>query len=490
MKNMQHLFPGFHIQTLSKKRRSTSQKLADELEALKQKSFQQLGEVFGSFIPKCLLKPSKEKAFSRRRVYFKENVFWAFFSQVMDPDGGCREVVKKLQAYASARGLAIPSSSTASYCTARGKLQQETLSHIFDHTAKQLDNAPDAEILKGRRVVVVDGTGISMPDSEENQAVWPQQSQQKPGCGFPTARICACFNLQNGALLSYRIGSKKNHELPLLREQADTFRRGDIFLGDKGFCCYYDFALFQERGIDSVATLARRTPVSKAKAVKVLGNNDLLIEWKRPYYQKNKMPLSREEWKKLPPKLLLRQIKVTVDQPGFRVKEFYLVTTLLDPIDYPVDELADLYFQRWDVELFFRDIKSTMKMDILRCRTPDMIRKEILMHFIAYNCIRRLMLEAALEEDLPVRLISFKGSLQALRSWEPHLNHHKNSKAERRRMIADLHEAIADVPIKQRPGRSEPRAVKRRPKPFQLLTAPREEMKETPHRGKRHAKAA
>jgi hypothetical protein len=215
----------------------------------------------------------------------------------------------------------------------------------------------------------------------------------------------------------------------------------------------------------------------------------LLITWPRPVYSKN-LSYSKEERGNLPEELTLRQIKVTVPYPGFRVQHFYIVTTLLDAIQYPATELADLYFQRWDVELFFRDIKTTMGMDVLRCQTPEMIRKEVLMHFIAYNCIRQLMSEAAKEADLAVRQISFKGSLQALRNWEPHLNQAKVSRAERYRLMSDLYEAITDTPIRQRPGRSEPRCRKRRPKNYDLMTAPRHEMKETPHKNRYRASNA
>ncbi|MDP1557658.1 MAG: transposase [Nitrosomonas sp.] len=199
---------------------------------------------------------------------------------------------------------------------------------------------------------------------------------------------------------------------------------------------------------------------------------------------------SKADWEALPETLLLRQIKVSVNQPGFRTQGFYIITTLLDAKAYTADALADLYFQRWDVELFFRDIKTTMGMDILRCKTPDMVRKEIVMHLIAYNCIRYLMIEAAQQANEQVRRISFKGSVQALRQWEPHLNQTKISHQEQRRLIQLLYESIADYIVPERSGRSEPRAVKRRPKPYQLLTAPRHEMKAALHRGKYHAKAA
>jgi hypothetical protein len=302
-------------------------------------------------------------------------------------------------------------------------------------------------------------------------------------------RICGCFSLQTGGLLSYETASKKSHELPLLRKQSDTFKEDDIFLGDKGFCSFYDVSWLRDKGVDSVVTLARRKPVSGSKAIKKLGENDLLIKWKKPAYQK-KCAYSREEWEKLPDELVLRQIKVVVAVPGFRVKEFYIVTTLLDDQEYPIEDLAELYLRRWDVELFFRDIKTTMGMDILRCLSPDMVRKEVLMHFIAYNCIRRLMYEAAEEASLEVREISFKGSLQALLSWEPHLNNATAGMKERRKMRNDLYEAISNNTILQRPGRREPRCVKRRPKPYQLMTKPRHEMEEIPHKSQYRAKTA
>ena len=483
------MFPGFHLQTLRRKPRSPQQKLAGELALIQQKSFKQIGEVFEKFIPRQLLKPEKEGAMSRRRLFSKENTFWAFFSQVLDADGGCKEVIRKLQSYASLKGVKFPSSSTSSFCTARKKLDIQTLAEIFHHTAGYPERRAENGRLNGRRVIVVDGTGVSMPDTPENQAIWPQTVSQKPGCGFPSARICACFSLASGALLSYAIGNKKSHELPLFRQQWETFKPGDVFLGDKGFCSYFDIAKLEQQGVDSVVTLARRAPLRGAGSLKKLGPDDLLIAWQRPRYT-DKLSYSKQEWEQLPESLTLRQIRVTVPYPGFRVRHFYIVTTLLDADRYPTGALADLYFQRWDVELFFRDIKTTMGMDVLRCQTPEMIRKEVLMHFIAYNCIRRLMGEAAKEADISFRAVSFKGSLQALRNWEPHLNQGKLTRIERSRLIADLYEAMTDTPIRQRPGRSEPRCRKRRPKNYELMTRPRHEMKETPHRSKYRAEIA
>ena len=488
MKNMTLRFPGFHLPTLRRKPRSASQKLADETARIRRHSITQLGDCFTRFIPLKELDHYSIGPFSRRRLFSKTNTFWAFFSQVLDADGGCREVVRKVQAFAAAQSLPTPSTSTSAYCQARNKLPQSMLETILSHTAQTLQGQGRSHWWKDRRVVVVDGTGVSMPDTPANQEMWPQSARQKTGCGFPMMRVLACFCLQTGALLSHRIGHKKNHELLLLRQQWDTFQAGDIFLGDKGFCSYWDIWKFKQRKVDSIITLARRTPVEASSAMGVLGKDDLLIQWPKPKWNKH-LSYGSDEWEALPDHLTLRQIKVTVETPGFRVKTFFLVTTLTDANAYSASELADLYYQRWDVELFFRDIKTTMGMDILRCRTPAMVKKEILMHLITYNAIRSLMFDAAKEVQQPSRRVSFKATIQALRQWEPLFNRADLKVRDRHRLIASLRGAIAANIIPVRPGRQEPRCVKRRPKNYQLLTAPRHEMKETPHRGRIHAKA-
>lgn len=481
--------PGFYRPTYRREARSSQQVLSEKIEQLKRKSFKQLGEIFSHFVPTTLLQQEKKGSLSRRRIFSKENTFWAFFGQVLDADGGCKEVVSKLQSYASLKGMKIPSSSTASYCTARQKLSPLMLKKIFVHTAAHSHRENKRKSLCNRRVIVVDGTGISMPDTAENQKIWPQSASQKVGCGFPTARICACFSLDTGALLNYEVGNKKSSELPLFRKQWHTFKRGDIFLGDKGFCSYYDYANLLQKGVDSVVTLARRTPVKATNALKKHSPNDLLITWKRPTYNKT-LSYSRKAWEALPEYLRLRQIKVKVRQPGYRTKEFYIVTTLLDVKLYPPDEIADLYLRRWDVELFFRDIKTTLGLDILRCKTPKMIEKEISMYFIAYNCVRRIMNDAADEANISARDVSFKGSVQVIRNWEPHLNQVGIKRKERSKLLTDLHGTITSKTICIRQGRSEPRCKKRRPKSYQLMTVPRHQMREISHRGRYRAKNA
>ena len=482
MKNPNLYLPGFHLATLRRRPRSASQKLADQLVEIRRKSISQLAKCFTDFIPAQTLQPHQSGAQSRRRLFSKENTFWGFFSQILNADGGCSEVVRQFHAFAASRSMTLPSSSTSAYCQARFKLEESDLESIQAHTSKQLIQQGADKAIQSRRVVVVDGTGISMPDTSANQQVWPQTRQQKSGCGFPQAYICACFNLQTGALLSYELGNKKSHELLMLREQWNTFNPGDIFLGDKGFCSYYDVFKLLDKGVDSVITLGIRKLVSSSNADQILGEDDLLIHWPKPKWTKH-LSYGKDEWLALPDKLILRQIKVKVTEPGFRTQSFHLITTLTDSSIYSAKAIADLYYQRWDIELFFRDIKTTMGMDILRCKSPSMIRKELLMHFIVYNCLRLLMLKAADKAEVPVRLISFKASVQALRQWEPLLKSELNTQ-EQARLLSLLCDSIAASVIIASPGRREPRCKKRRPKNYQRLTKPRHEMQETPHRSK------
>lgn len=481
--------PGFHLATLRRTPRSARKILIDNINIAKEKSLTQLSDFFASYIPRHMLEKRESGVMSRKRIFSFENTFWAFFSQVLDADGGCQEVVRKIQALCHKKSWKKPSSSTAAYCQARGKLPLTDLQEIYQHTVKYLDKKARPKALNGRRVVVVDGSGVSMPDTPENQEIWPQPSGQKPGCGFPQAYLCACFNLHTGILISYAIGNKRSAEIPMLRQQLHQFEKDDIFLGDKGFCSYYDQSRMQEQQIDSVVRVARRHPVKAKDAIKILGEYDLIIEWQKPAWNKI-VSYSKAEWEALPDSLRLRQIKVIVDHPGFRTEPFYIVTTLLDAELYRAEDLAELYYQRWRVELFFRDIKTSMGMDVLRCKTPDMIRKEILMHFIAYNCIRRLIHESSEHLNTAHERVSFKGGLQALRQWigGGHLNLEPNEKPLQ--LISKFLDYIADKIVRNRPGRSEPRAVKRRPKPHQLMTKPRHEMEVIPHRNRYHAKPA
>lgn len=491
MTNTTPMFSGFHIHTLRKPRRTAQKVLADQVAAIRRKSFSQLDACFGRYLSTEKLKPKSSGNHSRQRLYSLFNTFWVFFSQVLEPDGGCREAVAKLQAHAALQDLVQPSASTAAYCRARAKICEEDLKTIFEHSAQSMKESSRVDYIGNRRVVVVDGTGLSMPDTEENQSVWPQTARQKPGCGFPSMKVSAFFTLNNSALISFKTGSKHDSEQAMFRSQWNIFERGDIFLGDKLYCSFYDLSMLKERGVDSVVGLDtnKHKPVKTKNAVKKLSGGDLLIEWQRPTRHRS-TPSTRENIGKLPETLRLRQVRMKISVPGGRQKTFHIITTLLDPVKYPPEKLLCLYRHRWEVELFFRDIKTSMGMDILRCKTPSMIRKEVLMHFIVYNCIRSLIYESCRKFGGELKRISFKASVQTVRHWAPYLQSADAQPHKRKELLQGLFAAIARSHVIERPGRHEPRCKKRRDKCYQKLNAYRHEMIPTEQRGVYHYKNA
>jgi hypothetical protein len=448
--------------------------MRDAKEHIHKMTFSCLGQYLSKYIPSSHFRISDSNDFSRRRVFNLENTFWGFFQQILSTDGGCQEIVSQFRVIAEQRKLKSISPSTSAYCQARKKLSTDMLEDILARLQRHLDPEDCKIPLMGRRVVVADGTGISMSDTAKNQAQWPQPKSQKVGCGFPQARLCALFDLHSGVALSYRMGNKKSHELPLFRDQLDTFREGDIFLGDKGFISYFDMLNLREKEIDSVVGLAKRKPINASEAKRVIAENDLIVEWPKPKGSKTRYQL--EEWSNLPDELLVRQIKVTVKQPGFRVKSFYIATTLLDDRRYTAKMITELYLKRWNVELYFRELKTTLGMDVLRCKTPDMIQKEVLMYFIVFNAIK-LMMNDNRQADCQPDEMSFTAGRQVLNGFSLHSIHQSFGNRCRTPVGEQLQSVLNQCKLLKRFGRVEPRAQKRRPKPFKLLMKPRAELK-------------
>jgi hypothetical protein len=345
------------------------------------------------------------------------------------------------------------------------------LHNIQSHTAEELQRGIRSDQLwLGRHVKVVDGTGVSMPDTPENQKVWPQSSNQATGCGFPIAKLVGCFCLSSGALLDMAEGNQHIHESQLFRRQFGLFNEGDVVLTDRGFCSYGSIAELLARGVDTVMRIHHSRPTDLRKG-KRLGKNDRLVTWTKPRCRPK--GFTKHQWDQLPQSLTLRMLRIQIDVPGFRTESIVGVTTLTDPDRYPAEELAKLYLRRWSVELFFRDIKITLGMDVLRCRTPEMVRKEIALHVITYNLLRGLMQQAAALYDIDLTRLSFKGSVDTLRQWTDIFNAAHSQPREQRRLFDQLLQILADDIVPYRPKRSEPRVRKRRPKNYRLMTRPR-----------------
>lgn len=372
-----------------------------------------------------------------------------------------------------------PSPESSAYCQARMRLPEDLLDTLARQVVERL--AREAEGLwYGKPVKVVDGTTVSMPDTIPNQEQWPQSEGQKPGCGFPVMRLVALFSLASGALLAHSTGSQKDAELTLWRKLWDQLSPGDVVLGDRNFSSYADLGMLLGQGVDCVVRMnAKRSTGSRI--VEKLGPGEYLVEWKKTGGCPDWM--SKEDWARMPETLLLRQITYNVPVPGFRTESVTVVTTLLDRKRYPASAFAELYLRRWKAEIFIRDLKITMRMDVLRTKSPAMIRKELKMHLLAYNLVRGLMVEAARRHGKPPGVLSFKKSLEMVRTWAPVL---VGTESDEKRALMEerLLRYLARSVVRPRPGRSEPRAKKRRPKNYQLMNKPRSEFKEIPHRNR------
>jgi hypothetical protein len=318
-----------------------------------------------------------------------------------------------------------------------------------------------------------------MSDTPLNQETYPQPSKQRPGCGFPVMRIVGIFCLGTGVLTDLAKGALHVGERTLFRSLWHVLEPDDIVLADRGFCGFADFHLMLRRGIDCVMrNHANRTP---GKCVlRRHCRRDRIVNWHRGKAAPSW--LSRDEWNDVPRHMAVREIDIHIEEKGFRTRSLVVVTTLLDARRYPASAIAELYRRRWRAELFLRDIKGTMGMDILRCKSPAMVHKELTMHMIAYNLVRSLMLDAARKHSSSLERMSFKGAVSIMRQWAPLLT--QASERARHALQRALLRYLAHDSHPDRPGRREPRAVKRRPKPYQLMTRPRHEFTECPHRSR------
>lgn len=419
------------------------------------------------------------KAFSVARgawqgwVYSPAITLWVFLSQCLSPDHSCRDAVARLIAWRLTQGLSPCSADTGAYCTARNNVPEEVLHGLMRDTGKQIeDESPETWLWHGRKVRVVDGSTITMPDTPENQAAYPQQKSQKPGCGFPIARILVVFSLSVGATLEAAIGKykgKQTGENSLFRGLYDVLTEGDVILADRYFSGWCDIAMPLQRGMDVVVRKhqLRRTDFRTGDR---LGKDDHLVSWPRP--QRPEW-MSEEAYATLPDELTLREVRVRVVQQGFRTRSLMVVTTLLDADKYPPKELAVLYRRRWDAELHLRSLKIVLQMDQLRCKTPERVRNEFWMHLLGYNLIRGVMASAALASNRSPWEISFKGTLQTLSQFLPILLSKISSDAWCEALLA----AAATHIVGNRPDRFEPRRVKRRRKHYQYLCKPRHDYK-------------
>ena len=408
----------------------------------------------------------------RECAWSPEVTVWTFLTQVLSADHSCRDAVAKLRMQQLSDGQIPVSPDTGPYCKARQRLPEELPMEMARRAGGELDRCVPrpATFLGGRLIRMVDGTTISMPDTAANQQAYPQPSTQTPGVGFPLARIVALLSFHSGAIRELAIApyaGKETGETALFRQMFDRLNPGEIVVGDTYFGNWWTIAMLKSRGVDGIFPLHQLRTCDFRRG-KRLEFEDHVVSWAKPPRPQWMDPAT---YTSLPEALTVRELRVHSDDPTTRVDEITLVTTMLDPVTAPRDQISQAYHWRWDAEPDLRSIKCSLQMDVLRCKSPEMVRKEISMHLMAYNLIRTVIAESAAEYHVDPRSLSFKGALQSINAFRSTIV--LAATTDLPLLFDELLGMIASHPVRNRPNRVEPRAVKRRPKSMKFLTVPR-----------------
>jgi hypothetical protein len=418
---------------------------------------------------------SEEEAFfGQDDIFSTEIVLWAFLAQTLRDGKGsaCAAAVADIATHLLQTGQQPPSGDTGDYCRARAKLNVAALQRLVRQSGRQLEQAADPSWLwKGRHAKLVDGFTFTMPDTPANQAAFPQQKSQRPGIGFPIARACAVLSLATASLCDIAIGpykGKETGELALLRRMLTTFDQQDVAVFDRYYGSYMMVAMLIGQGTNVCARLHPRR-ASDFRRGRRLGPDDHLMTWSRP----NKPDwMSDEQYETIPEKLELRELRFQIKEPGRRTKMMTVITTLTDPQAYTTEDIAKLYGFRWNVELDILQIKQTLNLDHLRCKSPEMVSRELWVTLLAYNLIRKLIATAAAVHDKQPRCLGFTLACQTvLASW---MLFSTGSCSDAAAMQAHLLASIAANKVANRPGRIEPRVLKRRRHRYPLMQCSRQ----------------
>ncbi|MGB6220464.1 MAG: IS4 family transposase [Haloferula sp.] len=427
----------------------------------------------------------------RIRQYCNVVVFWAWIAQIFETNASLSKAVSLVQAWCDDAGLPVPNKDTGSFSRGRGRLPLKFLtavnSRINDHLNTRIQ--PE-DTYQGHIIKSIDGSSMSLDDTEENQSEYPQPSSQGNGCGFPVMGIMGVLNHAHGGWEDFVEGEQSAHDAPIYRKLLHCFHPGDILCGDRAFCTYELMSTLDEQQVHTLMRLHQaRHRVLDWRRGKKIDNHQRLVVWKKPSQKPSGSPLTSEEWAALPDEMEVRLIRFYFEDRDGKKRRMVLATTLTDHEKYDWQDLAAIYAQRWDIELRLRDIKTTLKMDHLRVKTPETARKSLRMALIAYNLIKSGCQEAAHSIGKDLRLMSFKGALDTIVSNTARYLRRQRHVNKIREIWTSTIGMIAEKVINFRPFRREPRAQKKRPKNFSYLTVPRAEYKESPHRGKSRALA-
>lgn len=407
----------------------------------------------------------------RDRVYSPVITMWMFLGQTLSKDHSCREAIHRLNAWRVAHHKPKTDSDTNAYCKARQRLPEEVVKEIAVRSGKKVQqNASGRWHWNGRDVKVADGLTLTMPDTPENQSEYPQQKGQKPGCGFPIMRCVMLFCLGTGAALDVAMAAyrgKQTGENSLLQMLIGMLFPGDILLADRYYATYGNMQQAIAGGYDVVMRAHHQRKIDFRRGFK-LGSYDQIVAYSKPV--RKPVWASQEEYDQWDDFILVRHVSYEVKRKGFRACRIVLATTLLEPASYSLEDLADLYSRRWQVELDIRSLKTHMQMEHLRCKSPSMVRKEVYAHMIAYNLVRDLIVYTSIIYDTSPKKLSHTGAIQALNAFAAKLDVDSDRIDA---LEAALYESIFEHPIGDREPRVHPREIKRRPKPYKRMTRPR-----------------
>jgi len=421
---------------------------------------------------------AEDGLFAQDDIFSTDITLWAFLAQTPRDGKGasCAAAVAEITAYLLQTGQRPPAGDTGDYCRARAKLNLSALRHLVVESAHQLERGADESwLFNGLHAKLVDGFTFTMPDTPENQAEFPQLSSQTPGVGFPIARACAVISLATACVCDVAIGpyeGKETGENALLRNMLDNFNENDVVVFDRLYGSFMMLAMFSLRGVEVCVRLHSRRKDDFRRGCR-LGRNDHLIVWDRP---KRPPWMSPEQYEQIPETLTLRELRFDVKVPGHRTETITVVTTLTNPETYSAEDIARLYGLRWNVELDIRDIKQTLGLDHLRCKTPHMVRRELWVALLAYNLIRKVIATSAVAHGKQPRRLSFTLTCQTvLASW---ILLSTGSARNTHQLWAAALASIAAHEVPLRPGRIEPRVLKRRRHRYPLMQRPRDKLRE------------
>jgi hypothetical protein len=405
-------------------------------------------------------------------IYTPAVTFWAFLSQMLftGEQRSCVAAVARVAAVEALCGRVVSDTNTGAYCRARQRLPERVPRRLTLDIARDCEaRLPDEWRWKGHRTFLVDGTTCSMPDTAENQAEYPQPSSQAAGLGFPILRAVALLSLATAMVSGFALGpysGKETGETALLRQLFGLLKPDDVLVADRYYAGWFTIALLHELGVEVVTRLHQHREADFRRGRR-LGADDHLVGWPKP--QRPEW-LDQETYDRLPDTLTVREMKFAVRERGFRTQSIVVVTTLRDATTITREDLADLFRQRWHAELDLRSLKSTMALDVLRCKTPEMVRTELWMGLLAYNLVRHSLLPAAAAAECAPRQLSFCAALQfTANTWLLATA----SRGEPSPLIELRLIHLASHRVGHRPNRIEPRAIKRRPTPHDWLTKPR-----------------